>query len=60
MINNEVMLHALNALSHHHAGEVRREKVFYDQVKSDFLQQSARYLRESYTGTQAVAHSFNR
>jgi hypothetical protein len=48
MINNESALsHAPMATSNIHADQFSVSKAFYDQVRSDFLRQSARYLRLS-------------
>lgn len=48
MINNEATLsHAPKATSNIHAEQFSVSKTFYDQVRSDFLRQSARYLRAS-------------
>jgi hypothetical protein len=48
MINNETTLsQATMATSNFHADQLSVRKAFYDQVRSDFLQQSAKYLRIS-------------
>jgi hypothetical protein len=48
MLNNEATLsHAPMATSNIHADQFSVSKTFYDQVRSDFLRQSAKYLRMS-------------
>jgi hypothetical protein len=54
MIINETTLNKANTVSQHHIGEFSQDKVFYDQVRSDFLKQSARYLRDSFFKNHAV------
>jgi hypothetical protein len=55
MTNNEATLSlATSANSNIHADNFSVSKAFYDQVRSDFLRQSARYLRASSLSKQQV------
>ena len=50
MTNSEAMRYSAEASSlSSHAVQFSMSRAFYQQVMSDFLQQSARYLRESST-----------
>ncbi len=53
MINNESTLFAARtATSNHHADQISVTQSFYDRIRSDFLQQSARYLGASLSRNQ--------
>jgi len=53
MITYEASLYNVNASAQHPMGKVSQDKTFYDQVRSDFLKQSARYLRDSFYRSKA-------
>ena len=53
MISNETTYYKANAVSQYHIGKLCRDKAFYDQIRSDFLKQSALYLRVSCTRNHA-------
>ncbi len=56
MLNNEATLsHAPMATSNIHADQFSVSKAFYDQVRSDFLRQSATYLRLSLGRSRSLS-----
>jgi hypothetical protein len=58
MSNNEAALSSIRtATSHSHSAPQRASKAFYDRVRSDFLRQSANYLRSSLCRSGAVSFS---
>ena len=58
MNNNEATLSGASlASSIHHADQFSVTTGFYDRIRSRFLQQSARYLRDSLDRKQAGSHS---
>lgn len=56
MINNLVISHAAKASAPYLlAGQFSHNQAFYDRVRSDFLRQSANYLRESLSKRRNVS-----
>jgi hypothetical protein len=53
MVTNATTLYKVNTLCQHHVGVFSQDKACYDQVRSDFLKQSTKYLRESFFRTGA-------
>ncbi len=51
MISNETNSYQGSTSSQHQFGKLSQDKTFYDQVVSDFLKQSAMYLRDSSVRT---------
>jgi hypothetical protein len=61
MTNNEAMVFSAKASSaDSNAGTFNMSSAYYQQIRSDFLQQSARYLRESFARRRAVSTVVNK
>ena len=56
MINQQITSNTTKAASYSQTGEFALDKSFYETVRSDFLQQSARYLRESFSIGRSVSY----
>ena len=60
MINNQAaLLNTKTTASNFHADQLSASKAFYDHVKSNFLRQSASYLRDSLSRTRSVSMACN-
>ena len=61
MINNPAaLLNAETTSSNSQADQLSTGKAFYDHVRSDFLRQSASYLRDSMSRTRSVTIGGNK
>ena len=61
MISNQAaLLNTKTTASNFHADQLSASKAFYDRVKSNFLRQSASYLRDSLSRTRSVSMACNK
>jgi len=61
MKNNDATFSTAKASSSGaHAGQSSLSKMFYEQVRSDFLKQSARYLHDSFTSRRVISNAVNK
>ena len=60
MISNPAaLLYTKTTSSNSHADQLNANKAFYDRVRSNFLQQSASYLRDSFNRTSSLSIARN-
>ena len=59
MIKQAALSNAVTASFNPDARQLRTSKSFYDHVRSDFLRQSAVYLRESLSKGKTVSDVYN-